>query len=1201
MGRLGLGAIGGGRGYGAAVGGIGGSSGTGVARPNGPAGSNSGTSNAKNSNNNSGSSGNPPSSSASGAQSKETGSSNASTNPNPTSSASSHSHNNPPSHSAYRSPFSMFGPPGRNSAGAGAPPTPSTGTGNHGNATATGSSNNSGNPNTSSSNASSSKPTGSGLGSSYVSPYASFFGGGSARRTGFSPLDREREREREREVEEGRDRERGSLLKREWEEKRRRGLLGPGGAPGPGSGAGSGTSGTGTGAGASASQKGEEQGGGSRFKTPSALLPSPRSVPSTPGLGSSQGQGQGKSAGGDGNANPQKSGPGAKLGLGGLGSSSTGSGTSGGPTSAGFNPLTSRTLPSPFDRPGPGSQPGTPGIKIEGPAASGSTPTSSSATTTGGMKLSSLLGPGGSVQSDRPVAGQGSSVSPRPSGAAPAGTSASSVSQPGAVGGPRSAYGFMAPHSSMFGYDSLRQKERARLRESERDWEREREGLAGKRERSGSASTVVPPGSVRAGSSALSGSAAASYPSNAGFDPNLNRNRNRGLSFGSGTAGKSPVYDYPASSLKTDLATDRLPPLGSSSSSSLHSTIPPGPLSSSLVATERERDIAIAKERERERERSRRDLVEREKERDREQERARAEHDKREQYERDSVKESSKMACYMRNPNAKLPPPYASRDGRTATASSHVGGTSESTHRRSPSNDPAGMPNSSFQDAMRDRDRKDGMAASARRQMELERTAFYDRSGMFRSRAAGGAVDIDMEHGRSTPKQAIEVLNRPVSPITSSVMAQTHPAAFPPPAGSLSATGYSDMIDQSIKSAPGSPSQNPLGSSRHGKREFDTHEGSKQVASLGHGIPTSASGSKSHKRKRSQAYAQDSREVDLDKMEVDADPKTSGKKRSSKNTNGTRDQREGVAGLQYPATVAPQVNYGMLSLPPALTLDVKSESVEVHLRNLGIKALLQSLGKTTYKGWDWLLDAQVLSDNIGGTMEILIPGQYLPSPHDQIRGWAVRGEKEWDEAVSEAGRKVMSQIPGYNDRRLWGSDVYTDDSDVLAVMIHSSWLRPIPAAFGRRSYGETLAPNKRSRRPQDDLKVLIRVAPKLIRYVASERAGFASRGWGNSHDGVSYVVETVSRIQVSAGAICLVIILPDVKRTAPNDSHRSLLLSLARIANCVWQPTCCRDGLLSVICAVITELQHGHTAGSKACRPISRWMTGSTRCRGRAI
>ena len=48
------------------------------------------------------------------------------------------------------------------------------------------------------------------------------------------------------------------------------------------------------------------------------------------------------------------------------------------------------------------------------------------------------------------------------------------------------------------------------------------------------------------------------------------------------------------------------------------------------------------------------------------------------------------------------------------------------------------------------------------------------------------------------------------------------------------------------------------------------------------------------------------------------------------------------------------------------------------------------------------------------------------------------------------------------------------------------------------------------------VEVTLRVAPQLVRYAGCLRGGIKSRSWGNSHDGVSLVVETVKALEVRA-------------------------------------------------------------------------------------
>lgn len=166
-------------------------------------------------------------------------------------------------------------------------------------------------------------------------------------------------------------------------------------------------------------------------------------------------------------------------------------------------------------------------------------------------------------------------------------------------------------------------------------------------------------------------------------------------------------------------------------------------------------------------------------------------------------------------------------------------------------------------------------------------------------------------------------------------------------------------------------------------------------------------------------------------------------------------------------------------------------------------------------------------------------------------------------------------------RKLWGTDVYTDDSDVLAMCVHAGWLEPpilltrdgkevpnwVPPGKparkwlewdskekeleegGERSNEEngtqdvsmkdlnststsTLGQDQSVIKEQSsdqstsswlrsekerpcDLSVMLRIAPALIAYKGSQRAGIRSRSWGNGHDGVSLYIESVELKEVS--------------------------------------------------------------------------------------
>lgn len=114
-------------------------------------------------------------------------------------------------------------------------------------------------------------------------------------------------------------------------------------------------------------------------------------------------------------------------------------------------------------------------------------------------------------------------------------------------------------------------------------------------------------------------------------------------------------------------------------------------------------------------------------------------------------------------------------------------------------------------------------------------------------------------------------------------------------------------------------------------------------------------------------------------------------------------------------------------------------------------------------------------------------------------------------------------------RALWGTGVYTDDSDPVAAAIHSGYIRgewgedvdvsmldleikagyhhaPQPAA-GDADAGKPMIPpvppaNK-------DLHITLLILPRLERYESSLMFGIKSRAWEGTHDGMSFKVERI--------------------------------------------------------------------------------------------
>lgn len=92
------------------------------------------------------------------------------------------------------------------------------------------------------------------------------------------------------------------------------------------------------------------------------------------------------------------------------------------------------------------------------------------------------------------------------------------------------------------------------------------------------------------------------------------------------------------------------------------------------------------------------------------------------------------------------------------------------------------------------------------------------------------------------------------------------------------------------------------------------------------------------------------------------------------------------------------------------------------------------------------------------------------------------------------GNKYLStEHEAVKKRKVWGTEVYTDDSDIVAVLFHSGKLK------------------------EEDIKdrdcvATLRVCPRLHRYGGSLQNGINSRSWLVPHDGVSVMVDSIDFI-----------------------------------------------------------------------------------------
>ena len=198
--------------------------------------------------------------------------------------------------------------------------------------------------------------------------------------------------------------------------------------------------------------------------------------------------------------------------------------------------------------------------------------------------------------------------------------------------------------------------------------------------------------------------------------------------------------------------------------------------------------------------------------------------------------------------------------------------------------------------------------------------------------------------------------------------------------------------------------------------------------------------------------------------------------------------------MKSPVPVAPR-DFTTLTKEGKPVPEVTSSPVEAWLKT--VPDLGRVIANQVYEGSDWTLakTAWTKGGCEGGVVMVRINGAFIGS------GWVIRGQRAWDFAVPTLPTRG-ELCRGKSDRRVWGTDVYTDDSDLGLVLVHAGWIRWVESAVGDGHDG-------------DVVYVTVRVVPGLVRYTATERNGVKSRSWGNGHDGLSIVVEGVTRASVS--------------------------------------------------------------------------------------
>lgn len=160
---------------------------------------------------------------------------------------------------------------------------------------------------------------------------------------------------------------------------------------------------------------------------------------------------------------------------------------------------------------------------------------------------------------------------------------------------------------------------------------------------------------------------------------------------------------------------------------------------------------------------------------------------------------------------------------------------------------------------------------------------------------------------------------------------------------------------------------------------------------------------------------------------------------------------------------------------------------------------------------------------------------YVPQVQDHVLLPRMEGQENGLLQVRIARRFLdRAANPSVLKRRLWGTDVYTDDSDVVAALHHGGYLdnnkpqhegtattEDVAVAAKKRggkkraaspTAEHTNTTNEKDYSKDGDCIATILVLPRLAKYRGSCRNGINSRSWLTRHDGVSFKIEKVEFI-----------------------------------------------------------------------------------------
>ncbi|KAK5175726.1 uncharacterized protein LTR77_000865 [Saxophila tyrrhenica] len=146
-------------------------------------------------------------------------------------------------------------------------------------------------------------------------------------------------------------------------------------------------------------------------------------------------------------------------------------------------------------------------------------------------------------------------------------------------------------------------------------------------------------------------------------------------------------------------------------------------------------------------------------------------------------------------------------------------------------------------------------------------------------------------------------------------------------------------------------------------------------------------------------------------------------------------------------------------------------------------------------------------------------------PRLYLGGISAGGEKSDNEYFQEICKH----------RNVWGTDVYTDDSDVIAAAVHAGWIKgdfgdyndDIREICGNESEQDEPEDNNlttlaiKPRRPVKvppgcDAQFTLLILPPLESYASTNQHHIWSREWKGSHDGMSYIIHRIDFVEESS-------------------------------------------------------------------------------------